>query len=88
MVKNTLFKLNKNNNIQIYQVKNASVLEFKNIEAGLLYQNRSRDKINKRIPHFGPIKGFGLRQSPSKHMLPTARRDRHNYSSLTTYKAP
>ena len=31
MVKNTLFKLNKNNNIQIYQVKNASVLEFKNI---------------------------------------------------------
>ena len=37
MVRNTLFKLGKNSNsIQIYQVKNASVLEFKNIEEGLL----------------------------------------------------
>jgi hypothetical protein len=37
MVRNTLFKLGKNSNsIQIYQVKNASVLEFRHIEDGLL----------------------------------------------------
>ena len=58
MVKNTLFKLGRNSNsIQIYQVKSASVLEFKTMEEDLLHQNKSREKLPKRIPHFGPIKG-------------------------------
>jgi hypothetical protein len=47
-------------------VKNASVLEFKNIEEGLLEGLRSKDRIKNRMPHFGPIKGAGLRQSPPK----------------------
>ena len=92
MIKNTLFKLGHNSNsIQIYQVKNASLLEFKNMEDGLLERNKSKDKINRRIPHFGPIKGtlyhiigVNLRQSPSKQSMRDA--DRHNHSSLATYK--
>lgn len=70
-MQNTLFKLGKNSNsIQIYQVKNASVMEFRTMEEGLLQRNRSNEKLGKsRIPHFGPIKGAGLRQSPSKLLV-------------------
>ena len=96
MVKNTLFKLGKNSNsIQIYQVKSASLLEFKSIEDDLVQQqqqNRSREKLPRRhIPHFGPTKKQALKQSPSKYILPKMSdkaRERQNHTSLTTYKQP
>jgi hypothetical protein len=80
MVRNTLFKLGKNSNsIQIYQVKNASVLEFRHIEDGLLEPQR-KERPRPKQPHFGPIKGTS-RQSPGK-----LDNSRQNKSSLSTYK--
>lgn len=52
MVKNTLFKLGKvkNNSIQIYQLKNASLMEFKQMEDTLLnhHDKESKSKFNIR----------------------------------------
>ena len=87
-MKNTLFKLGKgSNSIQIYQVKNASVLEFKAIEEGLLDTQRPRDKRRFKNPHFGPIKGDGLRKSPSRQIVSALDYyGKQNKSSLGTYK--
>ena len=60
MVKNTLFKLGrvKSSSIQIYQLKNASVLEFQQIEDQIVNEPIQRPpQVKKRIPHFGPLKG-------------------------------
>ena len=62
MVKNTLFKLGKmkNSNIQIYQLKNASVLEFQQIEESIINEKPHppfKPFIKNKIPHFGPLKG-------------------------------
>ena len=46
---------------------------------------RSKEKIKNRMPHFGPIKGLALRQSPSKTAF-SRETERHNHSSLGTYK--
>lgn len=68
-MKNTLFKLGKvkNNSIQIYQVKNASLLEFESIERSIVNNdnnNASDNRISKiktyKNPHFGPLKGAAL----------------------------
>ena len=66
MVKNTLFKLGKvkNNSIQIYQVKNASVLEFENMEKAIVDSSHHSSQAIKlkttKIPHFGPLKGAAI----------------------------
>lgn len=65
-----MFKLGKvkSNSIQIYQLKNASLMEFKQIEEAIVNNNTSRAnmfnarmskdaKEKNRIPHFGPLKG-------------------------------
>lgn len=78
-IQNTLFKLGKNSNsIQIYQVKNASVLQFRTIEDGLLEPQR-KERPRPKQPHFGPIKG---RQSPGRQ----DNSNRQNKSSIGTYK--
>jgi hypothetical protein len=57
IVKNTLFKLGKvkNNSIQIYQLKNASVLSFEQLEEQIVSEP-IKPAVKKRIPHFGPLK--------------------------------
>jgi hypothetical protein len=51
----------KNNTIQIYQVKNASLLEFENMEKSIVEDSgfiRAMPKLKQvKIPHFGPLKG-------------------------------
>lgn len=66
-----MFKLGKvkSNSIQIYQLKNASLMEFKQMEEAIVNNNNSSKtnmfnarlskeaKEKNRIPHFGPLKG-------------------------------
>ena len=60
MVKSTLFKLGKVNhkNVQLYQVKNASTLQFQQIEESIINEIPNKPNLlKKKIPHFGPLKG-------------------------------
>ena len=53
LIQNTLFKLGKvkNNSIQIYQLKNASLMEFKQMEDAIVnqHENSGRSKLNFRL---------------------------------------
>ena len=88
MVKNTLFKLGrmKNSNIQIYQLKNASVLEFQQIEESIVNENVQQQQfkpfIRKKIPHFGPLKGASKWKKGEKHA--NSSDTKFNYSSSST----
>lgn len=52
-MQNTLFKLGKvkNNSIQIYQLKNASLMEFKQMEEAIVnnHDHSGRSKLNVRL---------------------------------------
>ena len=61
------------------------MLEFRTIEDGLLEPARAKERAKPRNPHFGPIKGSGLRQSPSRQTY-SEHQARHNSSALSTYK--
>lgn len=62
------------------------MLEFRTIEDGLLEPAKTKERAKLRNPHFGPIKGSGLRQSPSRQTYSEYNQARHNNSSLSTYK--
>ncbi len=59
-----MFKLGKiNTSVQIYQVKSASMLQFRKMEESVLQNDNSSKQIREKTfrsktPHFGPIKGF------------------------------
>lgn len=88
MVKNTLFKLGrvKSSSIQIYQLKNASVLEFQQIEDQIVNEpiQRQPHQIKKRIPHFGPLKGAKNRNKIEKHYSTDIKYQQNSTSNLSS----
>jgi hypothetical protein len=81
MVKNTLFKLGrmKNSSIQIYQLKNASILELEQIEEQIVEPVKS--SVKKRIPHFGPLKGVAKWKKNDRHYNSTDLKSTHPQST-------